>query len=113
MSFKIVKELLEVSRDQGSKRLLLALYEASGKGEDGTPIRYLAISEQVKKTSDGPWVSALKGITIRRSELQQFITALQSADLEAAPDNKGLTDQEYAEQVLDAMLGQRPSQSQE
>jgi hypothetical protein len=94
-TFSIVKELASLERDKGSKRLLLALYSASDDSDNGnsTGRRYIACSEQVRKGDD--WESARKGITIRKSELDSIIAALQSADFDAKPDGNGLSDTEY------------------
>lgn len=91
MPFELVRELASVERDKGEKRLLLALYSTE-TAESG--IRYIALSEQNKSGEE--WVSARKGITIRRLEREAVITALQSADFDAKPDNKNLSNAEYA-----------------
>lgn len=87
-AFDLIRELLELPRDEGKKRLLLALYEAPNNG------RYMALSEQ--NLVNDQWVSAKKGITVRRLEKEAIITALQSADFDAKPDNKNLSNVEYA-----------------
>jgi hypothetical protein len=97
-SFTLVRELAEVLRDKGSKRLLLGLYQA--EDSDRTS-KYLACSEQQRVDVDSPWVSSRKGITIRASEVATLIAALQSADFDAKPDGKNLTHQEYADKYLD------------
>ena len=91
--FQIIRELASVERDRGSKRLLLALYEASSGG-----VRYLALSEQEAQNEE--WVSRKRGITVRRGELKSIISALQSADFDALPDTSNLSNDEYA-QTLD------------
>lgn len=90
--FEIVRELAELPRDKGEKRLLLALY-STDSGH-----RYVALSEQ--SLQEDQWVSNKRGITIRRGELESIISALRSADFDAKPDNKNLSDYEYA-QTLD------------
>lgn len=91
-TFSIVKELATISRDKGSKRLLVALYE-SKEGERTN--RYIATSEQ-KLTTNDQWVGVMKGITIRKAEVNEVIKALQSADFDASPDTSNLSCQEYA-----------------
>jgi len=93
-NFTLIREILEIPRDKGLKRILLAVYEVTGDGK--APSRYLAASEQKRLNEDSPWVSAQKGITIRRGELENVIAALQSADFDAKPDGKNLSCQEYA-----------------
>lgn len=95
-SFKIVRELASLERDKGSKRLLLALYSASDEGSE-TNRRYIALSEQQRVNENSEWQSTRKGITVRRSEVSEIIAALQSADFDAKPDGRGLSDKEYAE----------------
>lgn len=96
-NFKIVRELADIRRDKGLKRLLLALYEASDGEGEGPGRRYAALSEQARANIDtDEWVSTRKGITIRRGEMQDVIRALQSADFDAAPDTKSLSAQEYS-----------------
>ena|ERR1043165_4391982 len=93
-NFKIIKELASIERDKGLKRLLVALYEASD--DDGSePRRYIATSEQARKSEDNDWESSRKGITVRRGEIGQLISALQSADFDAKPDGKGLSCEDY------------------
>ncbi len=100
-SFTLVRNLLELERDHGLKRLLLALYSVSdGPGEDPKS-RYIALSEQNRSTKESEWSSSRKGITVRRGELSQLISALQSADFDAKPDGKNLTPQEYSDKFLD------------
>jgi hypothetical protein len=94
-NFKLVRELLSLERDQGLKRLLLALYSVSD-GDDDLARRYVACSEQVRSTKDSDWSSSRRGITVRRAEIGQLIAALQSADFDAKSDGKGLSDQDYA-----------------
>jgi len=94
-SFVLIRELLSLERDQGLKRLLLGLYSVSD-GADEPSRRYIACSEQVRPDKDSDWVSGRKGITVRRAEVGQLIAALQSADLDAKPDGKNLSDREYA-----------------
>lgn len=92
-SFTLVRELAEVLRDRGSKRLMLGLYSASdGEGEN----RYIALAEHHRADESSPWVSSRKGITLRRSEVSTMIAALQSVNFDAKPDGKGLSPQEYA-----------------
>lgn len=99
-SFTLVRNLLELERDKGLKRLLLALYSVSDDpGSDGRS-RYIALSEQTRTDQNAEWVSSRKGITVRRGELSQLISALQSADFDAKPDGKNLTPQEYADKFL-------------
>lgn len=93
-NFRIVRELADIRRDKGLKRLLLALYEASDG--DGPGRRYLACSEQVRPDQDSDFTSSRKGITIRSFEVNDVIRALQSADFDAAPDTKSLSAQEYS-----------------
>lgn len=103
-SFTLVRNLLELERDSGLKRLLLALYCARDDGlseEDDPGKRYIALSEQTRPSKDADWVSTRKGITVRRGELSQLIFALQSADFDSRPDGKNLTPQEYADKYLD------------
>jgi hypothetical protein len=95
-SFTLVRELASLERDRGSKRLLLALYSASDEGSNENR-RYIALSEQQRSNEESEWQSARKGITVRRGELEAIISALQSADFDAKPDGKGLSDREYAE----------------
>lgn len=95
--FSIVRELASLERDNGSKRLLLALYSASDDRGQGNERRYIALSEQVRSEPDAEWQSARKGITVRRGEIRNIIAALQSADFDAKPDGKGMTDLEYLE----------------
>ncbi len=95
-TFSIVKELTTISRDKGSKRLLVALYE-SADGERTN--RYIATSEQ-KLTTNDQWVGVMKGITIRKSEVNEVIKALQSADFDSAPDTSGLDNKSYADQFF-------------
>jgi hypothetical protein len=89
VAFTLIRELLEIPRDQGNKRLLIALYSTDSNH------RYVATSEQVLG-SEGEWLSNKKGMTIRRGELDAVIKALQSADFDAAPDTSNLSCQEYA-----------------
>jgi hypothetical protein len=96
-TFSIVRELASLERDKGSKRLLLALYSASDDGSQGNERRYIALSEQVRSGPDTEWQSARKGIIVRRGEISNIIAALQSADFDAKPDGKGMTDLEYLE----------------
>lgn len=95
-TFELIKELSSLERDQGLKRLLLAVYSANDGA--GGKNRYIACSEQHKDV-EGAWVSSRKGITIRRGELQQIVTALQSADFDAKPDTKNLSNKLYAEML--------------
>lgn len=76
------------------KRLLVALYETV---EGDRKSRYLACSEQKRSSEDAPWQSALKGITIRKSERDDIVAALQSADFDAKEDTGKLTNQSYAD----------------
>lgn len=99
-SFTLVRELLELPRDNGSRRLMVGLYSASDDPATDSGKRYLACSEQ-EKSADGQWISRRRGITIRRGEAQAVIAALQSADFNAGPDTKGLSDREYAELYCD------------
>lgn len=94
-NFTLIRELCDIRRDQGKTRLLLALYEASDGGDDTVKRRYTALSEQ-KIDETGAFVSTRRGITIRRTEIQDVIRALQSADFDAAPDTSGLSAQEYS-----------------
>jgi hypothetical protein len=98
-SFTLVRNLLELERDKGLKRLLLALYCArddnSAAGEDSGR-KYIALSEQTRPSKEAEWIPSRKGITVRRGEIEQLISALKSADFDAKPDGKGLSDQEYA-----------------
>lgn len=89
-SFTLIRELVECQRDKGTKRILVALYETD------TGSRYLACSEQKRRTEEDPWQSALKGITIRKSEVEAVIKGLQSADFDASSDTGDMTCQEYA-----------------
>jgi hypothetical protein len=98
-NFKIVRELAVLPRDKGLKQLLLALYSAGDK--EGKEIRYIALSEQVRTDEDSPWLSNKKGITIRRGEIANIISALQSADFDAKSDGNGLSDTEYSKMHLD------------
>lgn len=98
MAFSLIRELLEIPRDQGNKRLLIAVYSTD------TGHKYLATSEQVK-SAEGDWLSNKRGMTIRRGELEAVIKALQSADFDTAPDTSGLTCQEYS-QTLDWSVAQ-------
>lgn len=77
--------------------MLLALYSATNDDEPDKSSRYIALSEQQKSEEDSDWVSARKGITIRRGELDTIISALQSADFDAKSDGTGLSDREYLE----------------
>ena len=90
MSFTLIRQLTEAVRDNGLKRLLLGLYST----DSGS--RYIALSEQVRPSTDHDWVSNKRGITVRRGEIANIIAALQSADFDAKPDGNGLTDTEYA-----------------
>lgn len=99
-SFTLVRELADLKRENGNKRLLLALYSASDSpspDEQQNSKRYIALSEQERSGPDEPYKSTRKGITIRRGELETIISALQSADFDAKPDGKNLTHKEYAE----------------
>jgi hypothetical protein len=96
-SFTLVRNLLELERDSGLKRLLLALYSVSDSPDAEGRSRYIALSEQTRSSKEAEWTSARKGITVRRGELSSLISALQSADFDAGPDNKGLSPQAYAE----------------
>lgn len=99
-SFTIVRELGSYERDGGLRRLFLALYCASDGAED-TGRKYIALSEQTRADKESEWVGTRKGITVRKSEVNGLIAALQSADFDAKPDNKHLSHKEYAEQCLD------------
>jgi hypothetical protein len=98
-SFKVIRELASLERDKGSKRLLLALYSASDEGSQQDR-RYIALSEMTRTDTNSEWVSARKGITIRRGELDEIISALKSADFDSKPDGKGLSDREYIEATV-------------
>ena len=104
MSFNLIRELLECPRDNGLTRILIGLYEVNKPGE--TPSRYLALSEQSRSDADSPWRSKMKGITVRKGEVAAVIAALQSADFNAVSDNKHLSNEDYASQVLDEMISQ-------
>lgn len=95
MAFELIRELNECIRENGLKRLLLALYST----ESGS--RYIALSEQVKPDADSSWISNRKGITIRRGEIASIISALQSADFDAKSDGNKLSPQEYSRLHLD------------
>jgi hypothetical protein len=95
--FEIVKELASLERDQGLKRMLLALYSS---GENGSG-RYIALSEQIRPSKEDQFVSIKKGITIRRGEVAAIISALQSADFDAKSDGNGLSDREYSKLHVD------------
>lgn len=94
-SFTLIRELAELARDKGNKRLLLALYSASD-GDNESAKRYIALSEQQRSGPDQEYQSTRRGITIRRGEVESIISALRSADFDAKPDGKGLSPQEYA-----------------
>jgi hypothetical protein len=95
VAFTLIRELGSFPRENGLKRLLLALYSASENS------RYIALSEQQRSSTEDDFVSMKKGITIRKSEVANIISALQSADFDAKPDGNGLTPQEYSTQFLD------------
>ncbi len=97
-SFTLLKEICEVSRDKGLKRLLLALYQASDTDRTS---KYLALSEQSRFDLDADWVSNKRGITIRKREVDTIVSALKSADFDAKPDNKNLSNTEYAATCVD------------
>ncbi len=92
-SFTLISELCEVTRDKGLKRLLLGLYQASDSDRTS---RYLALSEQSRQDDSSEWISNKRGITVRKGEIATVIVALQSADFDAKPDNKNLSNQAYA-----------------
>jgi hypothetical protein len=96
-SFTLLRELASIERDQGLKRLLIALYQTDSGH------KYVAASEQKRPTKEDSWVSAMKGITVRRAELDSVIKALSGADLafDKGPDTGKLSDREYAELYLD------------
>lgn len=93
-TFELIRELASIERDRGQKRLLLAVYSANDT--NGQKNRYLACSEQQRSSAEEPWASSRKGITIRRSEVDEIISALQSADFDAKSDNKNLSNFDYA-----------------
>ena len=92
-SFTLVRELAEFPRDKGLTRLLLALYETD------TGHRYIALSEQRRDTNEADWVSARKGVTLRRAELQPAVAALSSADFDSKEDTSSLSHQAYASRL--------------
>jgi hypothetical protein len=92
-SFTMLRELASIERDQGLKRLLIALYQTDSGH------KYVAASEQKRLTKDGEWASQMKGITIRRAEMDSVVKALSGADLafDKGPDTGKLSDREYAD----------------
>lgn len=97
MAFNLLREIADVQRDNGKKRILIALYEAEAGGN-----RYLAASEQVSNES-GTWLSSRKGITFRKSELSTVIKALQEVESywdSDGPDPKTIPDAEYAARFI-------------
>ena len=98
-NFTLVRNILELEREQGLKRLLLALYSVNDGGTE-EKAKYIALSEQTRPSKEAEWISSRKGITVRRGEINQLISALQSADFDAKPDGKNLTPQEYSDKFL-------------
>jgi hypothetical protein len=92
-SFTLIRELCEVIRDKGVKRLMLGLYQVEDSDRSS---RYLALSEQSRQDDSSEWVSSKRGITVRKGEVAAVIAALQSADFDANPDNKNLSNQAYS-----------------
>lgn len=97
-TFELLRELVELPREKGKKRLMLGLYQASG---DGQPVRYLALSEQSRADENSEWISNKRGITVRRGEVDSVIAALKSADFDASPDGRKLSNEEYSKIHVD------------
>lgn len=98
MGFKVVRELAETQRDNGLKRLSLALYES----DQGA--RYIALAEHQRSSEDSPWQSNRKGVTVRKSELTTFINALRDAESiwdASGEDPSTMSPQVYAAKYLD------------
>lgn len=92
MSFRVVRDLASLERNDGIKRLYLALYETSDGGA-----RYIALSEQGRVDTDSEWQSNKRGITIRRKELAAIMQALSAADAiwESNEDPSKMTEDQY------------------